>query len=217
MLRKLTFVQALGICFFSGCVYSVHPILTDCDLTTDFDLSGTWVPDRPPIPTTGEQQELEAERSYTFVASKFSNGSESDYDVVWNGKRFHGQIGKIGDDYFLQLKRTELTPEIVPLLHAVPVYAIARLKIADDETLEVFTIDAMRAPRLMEEHQLAHLRYSPSGPIPYLVLTGSTKSMQSKFERASDQIFAKRTLFNRTNTYDEPADAPKDRSSRFDN
>ena len=78
----------------------------------------------------------------------------SDYDVVWNGKDFHGQIGKIGDGYYLQLQRTELKPEIAPLLHAVPVYAIARVNLADDNTLEVFAIDEVRAPRILSENKL---------------------------------------------------------------
>lgn len=185
---------ALFVCLFSGCVCSVHPILKNSDLTTDFDLSGTWKPDnghRTGL-SNGEQS-----KGYTFVAKRYSVGCESDYDIEWNGKEFHGQIGKIGNDYYIQLKRTELAPEIAPLLHAVPVYAIAKLKMTGENKLELFVIDEARAPQLLTENKLDHIRYSPSEPIEYFVLTGSTESMQAKFREASDRIFTKQIIYSR--------------------
>jgi hypothetical protein len=196
MFKRFLAAQLLGVCLLSGCVCSVHPILTESDLTTDIDLSGTWEPKRSPVATKDKQQESEARKAYTFVATKFP-GLESEYDVTWKGKDFHGQLGKIGDEYFLQLVRTELEPEIQPLLHAVPVYAIARVDLVDNNTLEVSVIDEVRAPKLLAEAGLAHIRYVPSAPIEYFVLTGSTESMQKIFEQQSEKLFTKKGLFSR--------------------
>lgn len=196
-MRQIAFMGLiLFACLCSGCVYSVHPLLKDSDLTTDMDLSGTWKPIGGQTIGVTAPEDL---KGYTFTAQKYSAGCESDYDIEWNGKEFHGQIGKLGDNYYIQLKRTELTPEIPPLLHAVPVYAIAKLKVTEENKLEIFVIDELQAPLLLKEHKLENIRYSPSDLVEFFVMTESTESMQSTFRQASEQIFKKRMVFSRDN------------------
>ena len=72
--------------FLSGCVYSVHPILDDSDLTTDIDLAGTW----KSVSEDGKQKTL------TFAAEAHAGGAE--YDMSFKDKKFVAGIGKIGPD-----------------------------------------------------------------------------------------------------------------------
>ena len=208
--RVFLLVLVLSPAFFSGCVCSVHPILNEADLTTELDLSGRWELDMPPD-TRGKSSDSplsdsphsnakrsDAKKAYSFVAEKYAEGLESDYDVIWNGKEFHGQVGKLGEEYFLQLRRSELGPEIAPLLHAVPVYAIARIELSKDGALNLFIIDELKAPEILGDARLGYLRYTPSDLVEYFVLTESTSSMQKRFEEAPKRIFAKQIRFVRS-------------------
>lgn len=197
-MRQLGF--AIFVVLFSGCLCSVHPILKDTNLTKDLNLSGTWKLGIGQIRGVNDAKSVEG---YSFVAKGFSTGGESDYEIKWAGKELHGQIGKIGDDYYVQLRRTELVPEIPPLLHAVPVYTIAKLKLTGENKLELFTIDEELAPgilkSILKENELDHLLYHPSDSlmVKYFVLTGSTDSMQAKFRSSGDRIFTKRMIYMR--------------------
>ncbi|MDA8745929.1 hypothetical protein N9N28_14980 [Rubripirellula amarantea] len=140
-----------------------------------------------------------------------SKGTASEYDVSWADKDFVAQIGKIGEDYYVQFHKLELTPEAPPLLTALPVYAIAKIKAIDDK-LEVFTIDATRAVPFMKMNKVPFLRYEPSDMVEFFVLTGTTESLQDLIRKSDGELFSKTPMtFTRTRKPDEQSGAREQR------
>jgi len=192
---QLTAICAF-VCVHAGCVYSVHPILQESNLTNDFNLSGSW---------ELQGKDPRQQGAYSFTAEGFSNGLESGYDITWNDKDFVAQIGKIGDDYYVQVQTLELTPESPPLLTALPVYAIAKITFTDD-SLQVFKIDESRAVQFLKRNNVPFVTYEPSSGIEFFVLTGTTESLQDLIRRSGDDLFSTIPMtFNRTRESDEPA------------
>lgn len=191
----------------SGCVYSVHPLLQESDLTKEFHLSGTWKPQGGQVPEITDAKQL---AGYTFTAKGFSKGAASQYDISWANNDFVAQIGRIGDDYYVQVQKSELTPEAPPLLTALPVYAIAKIKVTDDK-LEVFKIDETRAVQFMKKRKVPFLPY-----IEFFVLTGTTESLQDLVRQSGGDLFSKTPMtFTRTRKPDEQSDA-RERRIRAD-
>lgn len=165
----------------TGCVYSVHPILHESDLKNDFDLSGEW---------EFQVKDPKQNESPKLTLEGFSKGTASEYDVSWSDKDFVAQIGKIGEDYYVQVQKLELTPEAPPLLTALPVYAIAKIKVTDDK-LEVFKIDETRAVPFMRKNKVPFLRYNPSDMVEFFVLTETPESLQDLIRKSDGELFSK--------------------------
>jgi hypothetical protein len=157
----------------------VHPILRESDLKNDFDLSGEW---------ELQVKDPKQDESPKLTVEGFSKGAASQCDISWADKDFVAQIGKIGDDYYVQVQKLELTPEAPPLLTALPVYAIAKIKFTDDK-LEVFKIDETRAVPFMKKSKVSFIRYEP-GP-EFFVLTEATRSLQDLIRESGGELFSK--------------------------
>jgi len=194
-------IQLAALCALAfvhaGCVYSVHPILHESDLKNELDLSGEWE----------LQVKDPKQKGNKLTVEGFSKGVASQYDISWSDKDFVAQIGKIGDDYYVQVQKLELTPEAPPLLTALPVYAIAKIKFTDDK-LEVFKIDETLAVPFMKKSKVAFIRYKP-GP-EFFVLTGATESLQDLIRQSGGELFSKIPMtFIRTRKPDEQAHTPE--------
>jgi hypothetical protein len=170
----------------AGCVYSVHPVLRESDLVDEFDLTGTWE-----FHADGPEQRSRV----PLTVDGFSDGAESQYDVQVNEQDFVAEIGKLGDEYYLQFRKLDLTPEAPPLLTAVPVYGIARIEVVADELRLYRVINRpSRAVALMKASGIPFITYRPSNEIEFFVLTGPTESLQDFIRQTGDDLFEKTPL-----------------------
>jgi len=187
-------------------------LLQESDLKKDFNLSGTWKPQGGQVQGITDAKQL---AGYTFTAKGLSKGAASQYDISWANNDFVAQIGRIGDDYYVQVQKSELTPEAPPLLTALPVYAIAKINVTDDK-LEVFKIDETRAVQFMKKRKVPFLPYKPSDMVEFFVLTGTTESLQDLVRQSGGDLFSKTPMtFTRTHKPDEQSDA-RERRIRAD-
>lgn len=195
-MRLLQFAaMCIVVSFQAGCIYSVHPLLHESDLKKDFDLSGEWE-----LQVKNPNKKRGATK---LTLEGFAHGATSEYNFTWGDQEFAAQVGKVGDDYYVQVRKLELTPEAPPLLTAVPVYSIAKIKFADGK-LEVFKIDETRAVPFMKEIKVPFLHYEPSNGIEFFVLTGTTESLQDLVRKSGEKLFAKTPMiFTRASKLDE--------------
>jgi len=173
-------------CHRLGCTYSIHPVLTDADFTTEVDLSGTW---------TAVTKVPEQRKAYTFSVAE--HGDTSIYEATWRGKEFLLEVGKIGDSRYLQFKRADSPPEAPPLLTSLPVYGFAKFKIEGD-TLTAYRFNDNAVVRLFKEKKIPFIEHGPSAMVRFYVLTQDTTALQTMLKENEERLFEEFAIFERT-------------------
>ena len=164
-----------------GCTYTIHPILTEADMTEDIDLSGTW------------QQEVTDPKDGAIILRCEGYADNTSYDVTFSEKEFTLEIGKLGSDRYLQFIRTEIPPETPPILTALPVYGFAKFEIHGD-ALHVFKVDDNRCHKLLLDKNVPFKHYRPTEMVEFFVLTQTTSELQSLLRESGDQIFSEKPM-----------------------
>lgn len=185
-MKSLTILAGCIACVMaSGCTYSINPILTDADFTTDVDLSGTW----ESVHKDGKH------KPSTHSITKYFD--ESLYETTYQGKEFMIEVGKIGDSRYLQFRRADSPPEAPPLLTSLPVYGFAKFEIEGD-TLTVYRINDNAAVQLFKEKKIPFIEHEPSDMVRFYVLTQNTPAVQSMLKENEERLFEKYATFRRT-------------------
>lgn len=171
----------LSILLFTGCTYSVHPILLESDQTTDIDLSGTWA-----MPAKSQER-----RGRLEFSIQSADGGANYVGVIDGGKPFAARIGKLADAHYLQLSPHEPTRKEPGLLSSIPVHLIARFEVVNDE-LRIFPIGHDNAIPWFDEHKVSHRLIDTV--VKHCVLTDDTPTLQKLFKDHGDKLFSKTGL-----------------------
>ncbi|QDV31556.1 hypothetical protein Spb1_35010 [Planctopirus ephydatiae] len=200
-----------------GCSSSVHPILTDTDLVHDTDLNGTW----RQIDITDEQN-LQYEFTlagydrngrYNMTLLNLKEDERSRARSVQNGEEslpteFEAAIGKLGEQRFLQVRRSESITGGPSFLEGVVTYTFAKFELHDD-VLHVFTIDDLALEKLLAQTMMAHLKHKPSDLVPNIVITESTSRVQEFLKQHHQTVFhSKPVKFRRISAKSEEQSLP---------
>ena len=140
-MKTSAILLALAIVALYGCTYSVHPILTDADLTQDVDLSGTWQQQLP--------SDSNPERKPLVIECDGYHNNTS-YDAVRLQEEFTLQIGKVGDGRYLQFIRSDFGTTKDGALACLPVYGFARFELKGEE-LHVFPVNEGNIIKLLKK------------------------------------------------------------------
>ena len=182
-MKSLALMTVCSACIVtSGCTYCLQPVLTDADLTTDVDLSGTWAP------VKGNPKRREA---YTFSAAAYSGNSI--YEATFQGKEFLLEVGKIGDSRYLQFKRADSAPEAPPLLTSLPVYGFAKFEIEGD-TLTAHPINDNAALQLFKDEKIPFVEHEPIDMVRFYVLTQDTAALQTLVKKNDKTLFEEKPI-----------------------
>ena len=171
---------------FGGCTFSVHPILTEADLTTDIDLTGKWELLPPP-------ESKETPRTLVSLAGYSKNSS---YDATVDGKqqRYDLRIGRFGDHRYIQMIQAEAPfNDGLPI---VPVYCFGRFDVVGDELRVFFAVDE-RVRAILKQKRLPYRELEGTTPMKWLVLTSATAELQALVRDSGDEIFNKTPLVYR--------------------
>lgn len=165
-----------------GCTYSVYPLFSEKELVHSIDLNGQWrlTPDSP---DKGEGALIEL--------SGFDMNSA--YDFQFGGKpdapdEFVMKVGKLGDQTFAEFQRLE--SDGPPIVRGLPVYALAKLELADG-VLTLREIDDRKCRKLLAQDGLPYLVHlSARQPdIDNTVMTMPTPQLQEFVRRHHQDLF----------------------------
>jgi hypothetical protein len=146
-----------------GCVPSLHPLFTENELVYDANLVGIWSP---------------ADSNETW---EFKPGIKK-YDCIYienNGKlgRFDAELGKLGNDMFLDIypKELNVTENDYYKMHFVPAHTFMRANLTKG-SLQLRVMDPDNFGKLLKSdpNAVKHEETKNSG----IVLTASTKELQ---------------------------------------
>ena len=189
-----------------GCTYSVHPLLTERDLTEDVDLTGKWElqlptpnpktvpnaarskPEPQRIPLTLEKYD---KSTYDFYLSEqFAKASGDDnWPEAWTL-----QIGKIGDQTYGQLIPRDHPPQH-PLFSGIPVYYLGRMELSDNcKEVRFYPMLDNESAVLAKREKLPHITYEPSDFVQLTVFTGSSSDLQKMVTSHGKQLFSPRPV-----------------------
>jgi len=183
---RASLIFALLILPLSGCTYSVHPLLTEKDLSRDFDLSGDWkmsgIDEEKQTVFFKLEEKRDAAIYHLSVEPEWGSGLEP---VTYNL-----QIGKIGGKHYAQLVRQGIKNS-PPLLESIPAHFFCRVELINDE-LHLHPMNHKECSTLLESQKYPHLVYSPTCVTRYTVLTQSTPQLQKMVVKHSDRLFITR-------------------------
>ena len=189
-MRSVIFIVVCAIAT-SGCTFSVHPILTKDDLTKDVDLSGTWERVVPPDAKSSLQP---------VVVSLDGYDENTSYDAEYKqtAQEFELEVGKIGEQRYLQFTRFDLSlQDDAPLLARLPVYGLARFEVQGDE-LHVFAVDDQAVRKLLKKNDIAFRDYHPTDMLEWCVISEDTTALQKLIREHGDDLFVTQpTVFRR--------------------
>lgn len=195
----MKFVVIIGaiLCLaVSGCISSssVHPILTDEDLSHDIDLNGSW----RQIDSNGAGSQFTLEgwdgnARYDMTL----NFTQADDDARSERERKGGKvipaeydiaIGELDGHRFLQARRSELITGGPSFFEGVVTYAFAKFDLKDDVLL-VYTINDQALENLLPKTTMAHFMHKPSDWAKNIVLTESTARVQEFLKEHHKSLF----------------------------
>lgn len=180
-------IAATFVALLTGCTFSVHPVLTLENLTSDVNLTGTWERQAPP------RQGVPA-REIVMSFDGFDNNSSYDAVLKENSQEFEVQVGKIGDERVLQIIRTDLSlKNEAPILARVPVYGFAKFAVKND-VLHVFPVKDQGVRGLLKSNGIAFLNYEPSDMLSWCIITDPTSKVQTLIREHGDQLFLRQPI-----------------------
>ena len=173
-------VSSLLLC---GCTYSVHPLLEKDDYTESLDLSGTWEMERT--------FEGKKER-HQLTMEPFSSDDKSSYDLVINGEDYVANVGKIGDDAFLQMTMLDHPIDSPPVLDSIPVYWFARIE-KDGNSIRIYPTNDEWCEENLEKLKAAYVKHPSSGQLgrPFFAFTMQTAVLQKFVATHRDKLFSR--------------------------
>ena len=220
-MKQLALLNVFVSLAVSGCISSssVHPILTDDDLSHDVNLNGTWRQvelekgqgEHQPFNLEGWDDNGRYDLTLTFSQSEQKTRSErqkkgfsvipAEYDVT---------VGKIDGISLLQARRSELITGGPSFFEGVVTYTFARFEVKDDVLL-VYTINDQALETLLPKTTMSHFMHKPSDWARNIVITEPTTQVQRFLEEHHQMIFHSKPLrFQRVATKaDEQAIAPE--------
>jgi hypothetical protein len=197
----LNLVVSLAV---SGCISSssVHPILTDDDLSHDVDLVGMWRQvdldkdqgEHQPFTLEGWDDNARYDMTLTFSKSEQETRSErrqKGYPVI--PAEYDVTVGKIDDILLLQARRSELITGGPSFFEGVVTYTFARFELKDDVLL-VYTINDQALETLLPKTTMSHFMHKPSDWARNIVITESTKRVQQFLKEYHETIFHSKPL-----------------------
>lgn len=175
----------------SGCTFSVHPILNKQDLTTDVDLTGTW---KQQLPADAKPRSSPA----VVTLEGFDNNTSYDATYTNHAQDYEVQVGKIGEQRYLQGMRLDLSlKNDSPVLARVPVYSFAKFEIEGDE-LRIYVVNDRQVRALLKNNDIAFRDYKPSDMLEWCIITERTSRIQDVIREQGDELFQKQpTVFHR--------------------
>ena len=165
-----------------GCTFSVNPILTSSDLTSDVDLTGTW---EQQVPIGAEP------RSKPTVVTLDGYDNNSSYDAVYtnHAQAFEVHIGKLDGRRYLQCIRVDLSlKNESPILARVPVYGFAKFEVEGDK-LRVFSVNDQEVRKLLKGNDIGFRDYEPSDMLEWCIITERTSRIQKLICEHGDELF----------------------------
>ena len=220
-MKQATLVSVVACVAFSGCISSssVHPILTDVDLTHHVNLSGTWRQvsleegqgTHRPFTLEGWDDNGRYDMTLTFSESEQQARSErrqKGYPVI--PAEYDVAVGKVENIPLLQARRSELVTGGPSFFEGVVTYTFARFEIKDDLLL-VYTINDQALETLLPKTTMSHFMHKPSDWARNIVITEPTKRVHQFLKEHHETVFHSKPLqFQRvTATTDEKTDARK--------
>lgn len=194
-------VVAGALVFLSGCTCSVYPVLTDDNLTNDVDLTGTW---------REEAQGKPNDRSQPAVVSLEGYADHTSYDLTTSdvSADFELQVGRLGEHRILQFVRQDSPAGYTSsVLTGLPVYRMARFELRDDQLL-VFPVRDEKVIELLRRHKIDHRIHSPAPPVEWVVMTATTRELQTLVRDAAPELFRKSpVIYRRISSEPTPRDS----------
>ncbi len=189
-------VAAMLSLALTGCSSSVHPLLTDQDLSRDLDLNGKW-----------HQIKVEEHRQQIpdFTCEGYDDNSK--YDLMLGmgrpQKLREGQkvipseydlaIGKIDGTRYLQLSRSEMIAGGPSFFEGVVTYTFAKIELQENLLL-VYPINDQALETLLPKTKMSHLMHKPSDLARNIVITESTSRLQRFLRTHGARLFDPRPL-----------------------
>ncbi len=198
-MRNIALLNVVVSLAVSSCISSssVHPILTDDDLSHDFDLSGMWRQvdldkdqgAHQPFTLEGWDDNSRYDMTLTFSKSEEETRSErrqKGYPVI--PAEYDLTIGKIDNILLLQARRSEQITGGPSFFEGVVTYTFARIELKDDVLL-VYRINDQALETLIPKTQMSHFMHKPSDWARNIVITEPTKRVQQFLKEHHETIF----------------------------
>lgn len=195
-MRNSPLIAVLTVVAISGCSSSVHPILTDAELTHDIDLNGTWkqIADEDTI------------RIPDFKCESFDQLSGYDVTLIATEKHeklrpgqkqipreYEMRIGRLDGVHYLQISRSKQISGGPAFFEGVVTYTWTKFTFKDD-ILHVYPVDDHALETLLPKTDMTHLMHKPSDLARNIVITESTGQLQAFFSKHHRDLFATKPL-----------------------
>jgi hypothetical protein len=175
-----------GLCF-SGCTYSIRPILTEKELVHDIDLNGNWQAD-------SDKPEKATDKPALIELKGFDENSSYDFEFPSSadpGKEFVMRVGKLGDVTVAEF--AQLDPVGPPIAHGLPVYVVSKLELKND-TLTLRELDDPKCRKALDEDKVPYFVYEVGHRtgIEQTVMLAPTAQIQEFLRRRHAEVFTGR-------------------------
>ena len=196
-MRLWTLIASACVLMISGCSSSVHPLLTDTNFVNKLDLNGTWT-------QTGLTETKLRIPRFTCVAFDDKSGYEvtlhpdhKGNPIPDRGKKmpleYEMRIGKLGNNYYLQLSRSKQISGGPSFFEGVVNYTWAKVSL-EDNVLKIYPVDDQVLEEMLPKSGLAHLMHKPSDFARNIVITESTAKLQAFLVKHQATLFSKTAL-----------------------
>ena len=172
-----------GLCF-SGCTYSIRPILTEKELVHDIDLNGQWQADPKALAKPSDKPAVIELKGFDENSSyDFEYGSAADPE-----KEFVMRVGRLGDVTVAEF--AQLEPIGPPIAHGLPVYVVSKLELKND-TLTLRELDDLKCRKALEEDKVPFFVYEVGhgSGIEHTVMLAPTAQIQEFLRRRHAEVF----------------------------